>query len=107
MIVVNTEFIVGYEIVEMLGLVRGNTVRSRHWGKNIMAGVTQIVGGEVIPYTEMLSQARDEALGRMAAEAQALGADAVINTRFAIAAIMDHSAEVIAYGTAVRLRPVS
>lgn len=103
MIVVNTDFVSGWETVEMLGLVRGNTVRAKHVGKDIMARVTQIFGGEIEGYTEMLSEAREEALGRMAAEAERLGADAVINTRFATSAVMENAAEVMAYGTAVRL----
>jgi len=107
MIVVNTDFVTGYEIVEMLGLVRGNTVRAKHWGKDVIARVTQVVGGEIEGYTEMLTEAREEALGRMAAAAQVLGADAVINTRFITSSIMANSAEVLAYGTAVRLRPSS
>ena len=107
MIVVNTDFVVGYEIIEMLGLVRGNTVRAKHVGKDIMARVTQIFGGEIGGYTEMLSEAREEALARMAAHAEGLSADAVINTRFATSGIMDNAAEVMAYGTAVKLRPLA
>ena len=106
MIVVNTDFVTGYEIAEMLGLVRGNTVRAKHWGKDVMARFTQVVGGEIEGYTEMLTEAREEALGRMAAAAQALGADAVINARFDTSSVMANSAEVLAYGTAVRLRPI-
>lgn len=106
MIVVNTDFVVGYEITEMLGLVRGNTVRAKHAGKDFIARITQVVGGEISSYTEMLTEAREEALGRMAAAAQELGADAVINTRLVTASVMANSAEVLAYGTAVRLRPV-
>lgn len=101
MIVVNTDFVAGWEIVEMLGLVRGNTVRAKHMGKDFMARVTQIFGGEIEGYTEMLSEAREEALARMAAEAEKLGAHAVINARFATSAIMANAAEVMAYGTAV------
>ena len=104
MIVVSTDFVTGYEVVEMLGLVKGNTVRAKHWGKDLMARFSQVVGGEIESYTEMLSEAREEALGRMAAEAQALGADAVINTRFATSSVMANSAEMMAYGTAVKLR---
>jgi len=104
MIVVNTDFVAGYQVTEMLGLVRGNTVRAKHVGRDIMARFTQIVGGEITGYTEMLSESREEALGRMAAEAEKLGADAVINTRFATSSIMANAAEVMAYGTAVRLR---
>jgi len=104
MIVVNTDFVVGYEITEMLGLVRGNTVRAKHVGKDIMARVTQIFGGEIEGYTEMLSESREEALARMAAQAESLGADAVINARLATSSVMENAAEVMAYGTAVRLR---
>ena len=107
MIVVSTDFVTGYEVVEMLGLVKGNTVRAKHWGKDLMARFSQVVGGEIESYTEMLSEAREEALGRMAAEAQALGADAVINTRFATSSVMANSAEMMAYGTAVKLRPAT
>lgn len=107
MIVVNTDFITGYEITQVLGLVRGNTVRARHIGKDIVARFTQIIGGEIVPYTEVLTEARNEALGRMAAEAEALGADAVINTRLATSAIMMKAAEVLAYGTAVKLRALA
>ena len=107
MIVVNTDFVTGYEITEALGLVRGNTVRARHIGKDFVARVTQIIGGEITGYTEMLTRARDEALGRMAAAASELGADAVINTRLVTGQIMDNAAEVLAYGTAVRLRKIA
>lgn len=103
MIVVNTDFVVGFEISGMLGLVRGNTVRAKHVGKDFMARVTQIFGGEIVGYTEMLSEAREEALSRMAAEAERLSADAVINTRFATSSVMENAAEVMAYGTAVTL----
>ncbi len=103
MIVVNTDFVSGYEIEAVLGMVSGNTVRAKHFGRDIMARFTQIVGGEITGYTEMLSEAREEALGRMAAEAEKLGADAVINTRFSTSGIMENAAEVMAYGTAVRL----
>lgn len=105
MIVVNTDFIIGYDVVKMLGLVRGNTVRAKHVGKDIMAGLKQIVGGEITGYTEMLSEAREEALARMAAEAERLGADAVINVRFATSAVMASAAEILAYGTAVKIAP--
>lgn len=104
-IVVNTDFVVGFRITEMLGLVRGNTIRAKHFGKDFMARFTQITGGEITGYTELLTEARDEALGRMVAEAEKLGADGVINTRFATSAVMENAAEVLAYGTAVRLEP--
>ena len=82
MIVVNTEFIPGREISEVLGMVRGNTIRAKHLGKDIMAGLRNIVGGELMEYTEMISEAREEALNRMISEAEKLKADAVINVRF-------------------------
>jgi len=106
MIVVNTDFVTGFEISELLGLVRGNTVRAKHIGRELVARFTQVAGGEITGYTEMLAEARNEALGRMAAEAQTLGADAVINARFVTAPVMESAIEILAYGTAVRLRPL-
>lgn len=105
--VVNTDFVAGYEIVEMLGLVRGNTARMRHISRDIFAKMKQILtGGEIVSYTEMMAASRDEALSRMVAEAQALNADAVINLRFITSSLMDTASEVMAYGTAVRVRPL-
>ncbi|MDI3547468.1 MAG: hypothetical protein PWR10_1120 [Halanaerobiales bacterium] len=104
MITVNTETIPGSEIESVLGLVRGNTIRARHVGQDIMAGLRNIVGGEIKEYTEMLSQAREEALKRMVEEAEKMGADAVVNVRFATSQVMGGAAEILAYGTAVRLK---
>ena len=104
MIVVNTDFIPGKEIKEVLGLVRGNTVQAKHIGKDIVAGFRQVVGGEIKEYTEMLSEAREIALKRMIEKAEKLGADAVINVRFMTSAVMASAAEILAYGTAVKLR---
>lgn len=104
MIVVNTETIPGREIAEMLGMVRGNTIRAKHVGKDIMAGLRHMVGGELIEYTEMLSEAREEALNRMVAEAEKLRADAIVNVRFTTAAVSGGAAEILVYGTAVRLK---
>lgn len=104
MITVNTETIPGREIESVLGLVRGNTIRARHVGQDIMAGLRNIVGGEIKEYTEMLSQAREEALKRMVEEAEKMGADAVVNVRFATSQVMGGAAEILAYGTAVRLK---
>ncbi|HHH80133.1 MAG TPA: YbjQ family protein [Thermoplasmatales archaeon] len=104
MIVVNTDFIQGKEIKEVLGLVRGNTVQAKHIGKDIVAGFRQVVGGEIKEYTEMLSEAREIALKRMIEKAEKLGADAVINVRFMTSAVMASAAEILAYGTAVKLQ---
>ena len=101
MILVNTDYIEGKKF-EMLGLVKGSTIQSKHIGKDIGAGLKTIIGGELKGYTEMMDQARAIATSRMTAEAQALGADAVINIRFATSAIMQGAAEVMAYGTAVK-----
>jgi uncharacterized protein YbjQ (UPF0145 family) len=103
MIIVNTDFVHGYSVRETLGMVRGNTIRAKHIGKDIMAGLRTLVGGEIKEYTEMLTEARNEALLRMEAEARRLGADAVINVRFMTAQVMAGSAELLAYGTAVKL----
>ncbi len=104
MIVVNTETIPGREIGEVLGLVRGNTIRAKHLGKDIMAGLRNIVGGELTEYTEMISEAREEALNRMVAEAEKLKADAVVNVRFSTTQVAASAAEILAYGTAVSLK---
>ncbi|MCD6135988.1 heavy metal-binding domain-containing protein [Candidatus Bipolaricaulota bacterium] len=104
MITVTTETIEGREIAEVLGLVRGNTIRARNVGRDIMAGLRNIVGGEIKDYTRMLSQARDQALERMIRDAEAKGADAVVGMRFTTSQTMAGAAEILAYGTAVRLR---
>jgi len=104
MIIVNTEKIPGREISEVLGLVRGNTIRARHIGNDVMAGLRNIVGGEVKEYTKMISEAREDALKRMVEEAEALNADAVLNVRFTTSQVMSGAAEILAYGTAVKLK---
>ena len=101
MILVNTDFISGKEL-ETLSIVKGSTIQSKHLGKDISQSFKTLVGGELRAYTEMMNEARDIAVKRMVAEAEALGADAVINIRFASAAVMQGAAEVIAYGTAVK-----
>lgn len=103
MIVVNTEQIPGKRIVAIKGLVQGNTVRAKHVGRDIMAGFKNIVGGELKGYTELLVESRREALSRMLAQAQELGADAVVNVRFATSSITTGAAELYVYGTAVVL----
>ena len=100
----NTDFVPGKEISEILGLVRGNTIQAKHVGKDIVAGFRNFVGGEIKEYTEMLSEAREIALKRMEQKAEKLGADAVINIRFMTSAVMGAAAEILAYGTAVKLK---
>lgn len=102
-VLVNTDYIPGREF-ELLGLVKGNTIQSKNSGRDFTQGLRQIVGGELKAYTDMMSKARDEALERMVQEAETLGADAVVNVRFASAAVMAGAAEILAYGTAVRFK---
>jgi len=106
MIVVNTETIPGHEIVEICGLVQGNTVRAKHAGRDLAAGLKNLVGGELKGYTELLTESRREALERMMAQAQQLGANAVVNVRFTTSAVTSGAAELYAYGTAVTANPV-
>lgn len=101
MILVNTDYITGKNL-EMLGLVKGSTIQSKHIGKDIAQGFKTIVGGELKAYNEMMSEARELATRRMVQEAESLGADAIVNIRYASSAVMQGAAEVIAYGTAVR-----
>ena len=101
MLLLNIDYIPGKEI-EPLSIVKGTVVQSKHFGKDFMAGMKTIVGGEIKGYTEMLNEARQIATNRMVDEAAALGADAVINVHYASSAVMQGAAEVIAYGTAVK-----
>ena len=101
MILVNTDYISGKEL-EMLGLVKGSTIQSKHIGKDITQSFKTLVGGELKAYNEMMNDARELATQRMVGEAEALGADAIVNIRYASSAIMQGAAEVIAYGTAVK-----
>lgn len=103
MFVVNTETVPGYRIVEVKGLVQGNTIRAKHVGKDIMAGLKNLVGGELKGYTELLTESRREAMERMLAQAEELGANAVVNVRFSTSSITQGAAELYAYGTAVIL----
>jgi len=104
MIITNTDYIPGKEINQILGMVRGNTVQAKVFYKDIAAGFRNFVGGEIKEYTEMLSEAREIALKRMEQKAEKMGADAVINVRFITSAIMASAAEILAYGTAVKLK---
>ena len=99
-----TSKIAGYDIFETLGLVTGNMVQSKHIGRDLMAGLKSIVGGEIAGYTEMLTQSREAAQNRMIEQAQKLGADAVVNVRFTTSAIAQGMSELLAYGTAVKLQ---
>jgi uncharacterized protein YbjQ (UPF0145 family) len=103
MLIVNIGYIPGKEF-DVLGIARGSVVQSKHFGKDFMAGMKTLVGGEIVGYTEMLDEARQIATKRLVDQAHAMGADAVINLRFSSSAIMQGAAEVIAYGTAVRFR---
>ena len=103
MILVNTDYISGKEL-EMLGMVKGSTIQSKNVGKDIAQGLKTIVGGELKAYTEMMNEARAIATKRMVEDAEKLGADAVVNIRYASAAVMQGAAEVMAYGTAVKFK---
>lgn len=102
MILANTEEIPGRRIVEFYGVVTGSTVRAKHIGRDIMASFRNVVGGELKGYTELLQEARAEALARMSEEARRLGANAVVNVRFSTSSVAQGAAELFAYGTAVR-----
>lgn len=104
MILSTTDFIAGEEIVEVIDVVRGSTVRARHIGRDFVAGLRMIAGGEVAEYTKLMAQAREQAIDRMVADAERIGADAVINIRFTTAAVMQGASEILAYGTAVKLK---
>jgi uncharacterized protein YbjQ (UPF0145 family) len=106
MLIVNTETIPGYNVVRVLGLVQGNTIRAKHAGKDIMAGLKNLVGGELKGYTELLTESRREAMGRMIAQANELGANCVLNVRFSTSSITQGAAELYAYGTAVIVQPI-
>ena len=103
MILVNTDYIGGKEL-EMLGLVKGSTIQTKNIGRDITQGLKTLVGGELTAYNEMMNSARALATKRMVAEAEKLGADAIVNVRYASSAIMSGAAEVIAYGTAVKFK---
>jgi uncharacterized protein YbjQ (UPF0145 family) len=101
MIVTNLETIPGKSIVRHYGLVQGNTIRAKHIGRDIMAGLKNIFGGELVGYTELLSESRQEATDRMIAQAEAIGANAVLNVRYSTSSVAQGAAELYAYGTAV------
>jgi len=101
MILTTTADITGKRIVRTLGIARGNTIRARHVGRDIIAGLRNIVGGEISEYTKLMAEAREQALDRMVEEARSLGANAVVEVRFTTSEVMSGAAELLAYGTAV------
>lgn len=104
-IVTTLEFLPGYRVKKVLGIVSGSTVRARNVGRDIVAAFRNLAGGEIVEYTELLASSRNEALSRMIEKAKALGANAVLGVRFATASIMSGVAEIVAYGTAVIVEP--
>lgn len=104
MLITTQDEFADYDIVETLGLVRGNTIRARHIGKDILAGLRTIVGGEITEYTKMLAESREQSVDRMIADAQSKQADGIVAMRFTTSPVMQGSAELLAYGTAVRLK---
>jgi len=105
MLITTQDEFADYTITKTLGMVRGNTIRARHIGKDIMAGLRTIVGGEISEYTKMLAESREQAIDRMIKEAEGLGANAIVCLRFTTSAVMQGSAELLAYGTAVKVTP--
>lgn len=103
MIIATTETIPGRELAEVLGIVRGNSVRARHVGRDIVAAIKNLVGGEILEYSELQSQTREQATQRMEADAERLGADAVLGVRYTTSMIAQGASEILAYGTAVKL----
>ena len=103
MIIINTDQVPGKSISETLGIARGSTVRARHLGRDIFAGLKNLVGGEISEYTRLLADAREEAMHRMVLDADRMGADAILNVRFTTSTVMQGCSEILAYGTAVKL----
>lgn len=106
MIIVNTEQVPGYRITQVKGLAQGNTIRAKHIGRDIGAGLKNLVGGELTGYTELLSESRQQATARMEETATAMGANAVVNVRFTTSSVASGAAELYAYGTAVVVEPI-
>lgn len=103
-ITTTTDSLPGKKVTQVLGIVKGSTIRARHIGRDVMAGLKNIVGGEIKSYTQMIQQSREEAFNRMVNDASDLKADAVINVRFITSMVMQGAAEILAYGTAVKLK---
>lgn len=104
MLITSTDYIPGHEIAEVIDIARGNTVRARHLGRDFLAGLKNIVGGEVGQYTRLIAEAREQSIERMKADAERIGADAIVNVRFTTAMVMQGCSEILAYGTAVKLK---
>lgn len=104
MLITSSETIEGKKISETLGIVKGNTIRAKHLGKDIIAGLRNIIGGEIKEYTEMLNEARDQSVKRMVEDAEKMGADAIVTVRFTTSTVIGGAAELLAYGTAVKLK---
>ena len=102
MILVTTEGIPGRKVVKVLGLVKGNTIRARHVGRDILAAFRNMVGGEISDYTKMIAESREQSIDRMIAEAKELGANAIINVRYSTSSVAQGAAELYSYGTAVK-----
>lgn len=101
MMLSNTDSIAGKKVVKTLGIARGNTIRARHVGKDILAGLKTLVGGEIEEYTKLIAEAREQAIDRMVADGREMGANAIINVRFTTSYVMGTASEILAYGTAV------
>ena len=106
MIITTSPTIAGHEIIETLDIARGSTVRARNLGRDIFAGIKNLVGGEIKEYTELMAAAREQAIERMQADGESLGADAIVNVRFMTAMVMQGASEILAYGTAVKIKKV-
>jgi len=106
MIISNTDHLAGYRIVESLDVARGSTVRARNIGRDFFAGLKNLVGGEIEEYTRLMADSREQAIRRMMADAEDLGADAILNVRFTTSMVMQGCAEILAYGTAVRIEKI-
>ncbi len=104
MLITNTDFITGREIDEVIDIARGSTVRARNIGRDIFAGLKNLIGGEISEYTKLLADSREQAIQRMIGDAETLNADAVINVRFTTSMVMQGCSEILAYGTAVKLK---
>lgn len=104
MLITTQDELADYEIVATLGLVRGNTIRARHVGKDIMAGLRTLVGGEISEYTKMLAESREQSIDRMIEDARSKGADAIVCVRFVTSPVMQGAAELLVYGTGVRVK---
>lgn len=105
MIVTTTQEVPGYRVVEVHGLVRGSTIRARHLGRDLLAVLRNLVGGEILEYTKMLGEAREQAVDRMLEEAASMGANAVVGVRFQTSMVMAGASEMLCYGTAVFIEP--